>query len=279
MFKCNYCGCGITAEHHTKYIKAKNKVKGYDYYHCTHKKKTIVCRQGSVEEKEITKNITKKLEKLEMHPLFLQWSLDYLDSQKSKTKQENKVIDNSRDDKVKELESNLSELTMMRARGLLDDDEFLKEKKNLKKQVEKFNSKDSKQKTEEEIIELTKEKFIFSAYALKKFKDGDKTKKKQVLNNLGSNRVIEDKKVLITVNNWLLPIYDNAQKLNAKMRGLEPLNFGLTKRKNEALTSLNLSWLGHRDSNFLKPYIKTIAHLLNSNKINFFLLDNILDNN
>ena len=54
MFKCSVCGCGITAEHKTKYIKSKNKIKDYDYYHCTHKKKDIICKQGSIEEQNIS---------------------------------------------------------------------------------------------------------------------------------------------------------------------------------------------------------------------------------
>ena len=90
MFKCGVCGCFITAEHKTKYIKSKKIVKGYDYYHCTHKKKNIDCKQGSVEEKEITREIIKKLEKLEMRPIFLEWALDYLDSQKGLKKAQNK---------------------------------------------------------------------------------------------------------------------------------------------------------------------------------------------
>ena len=249
MFKCGSCDCGITVEHHTKYIKSKKKVKGYDYYHCTHKKKDVDCRQGSIEENEITKNITDKLKKLKMHPLFLKWSLDYLNTQKGVEKTEKKIIKKNKDDKIKELEAQLSELTMMRIKKLIDDDLFTKEKNTLKKEADRLNKIDEKEITEDEIIELTKEKFIFSAYALKNFIEGDKTKKKEILVDLGSNRKINDKKVLIQVNKWLLPIYENAEIHNIKMARLEPLNFPLDKRKNEALTSLNLSWLGDRDSN------------------------------
>ena len=249
MFKCGSCDCGITAEHKTKYIKSKKEVKGYDYYHCTHKKKDVDCRQGSVEEKEITENITSKLKKLKMHPLFLKWSLEYLDTQKGIEKTENKIIEKNKDDKIKELEAQLSELTMMRIKKLIDDDLFTKEKNTLEKVIKKLSKVNEKENNEDEIIELTKEKFIFSAYALKNFIEGDKTKKKEILADLGSNRKINDKIILIQVNKWLLPIYENAEIHNAKMARLEPLNFPLDKRKNEALTSLNLSWLPGSDSN------------------------------
>jgi site-specific DNA recombinase len=249
MFKCNFCGCGITAEHKTKYIKSEQIVRGYDYYHCTHKKKEIHCRQGSVEETQITDETNKILEKLALHPLFLEWSLEYLDTQKESQKNEQKVIEKSQENKIKEIEDQLSELTMMRIKKLIDDNDFLKQKNTLKKELEKINKPDKDQPKNEDTLKLTKETFIFCAYALKQFNEGNKTTKKEVLSNLGSNRVIEDKKVLISVNKWLLPIYNQAENYNAKLARLEPTKHPLNKRKNDALTSLRLSWLRGWDSN------------------------------
>jgi hypothetical protein len=72
MFKCADCNCAITAEHKTKYIKSENKVKGHDYYHCTHKKKDAECKQMSVEQREINDEIIKKLKKLKLAPVLLE---------------------------------------------------------------------------------------------------------------------------------------------------------------------------------------------------------------
>ncbi len=249
MFKCGVCGCGITAEHKTKYLMQKKKVKGYNYYHCTHKKKETNCKQGSVEEKEIKDEIIRKLGKLEIHPLFLEWALEHLDKQKNLEKTQNKEIQTNRDNKTKELEAQLSGLTIMRAKNLINDEEYLKEKITIKKELEKLTKINEEKNNENDLIELTKEKFIFATYAKKKFIKGDKTVKKEVLADLGSNRKIKDKKVLISVYKWYLPIYENAEIYNAKLARLEPLNNGLDKRKNDALASLRLSWLPGSDSN------------------------------
>ena len=249
MFKCGVCGCGITAEHKTKYLKQKKEVKGYDYYHCTHKKKEANCRQGSVEEKEITGEVVGKLEKLEMHPLFLEWALEYLDTQKGVEKAQNKEIGVNKDKWINELEAQLSGLTMMRAKSLIDDEEYLKEKITLKKDLEKLKKVDNEKIKESDLIELTKEKFIFSAYAKKKFIEGNKLVKNEILAGLGSNREINDKKVHICLFKWLLPIYENAEIYNAKLARLEPEKIGLDYRKSDALASLRLSWLGDKDSN------------------------------
>jgi len=247
MFKCAVCGCGITAEHKTKYLKAKKEVKGYDYYHCTHKKKEVNCRQGSVEENDITDEVVGKLHKLEINPLFLEWALDYLDTQKGQAQAQNKEIKANKDNRAKELEAQLSSLTMMRAKNLIDDEEYLKEKITLKKELEKLQKIDNKKETENDLIELTKEKFIFATYGKKKFVEGDKTTKKEILADLGSNREIKDKKVHIYLHKWLLPIYDNAEIYNAKLTRLEPEKFGLDYRKSDVLASLRLSWLAYRD--------------------------------
>jgi len=249
MFKCGVCGCGITAEHKTKYLKQKKEVKGYDYYHCTHKKKEANCRQGSVEEKEITGEVVGKLEKLEMHPLFLEWALEYLDTQKGVEKAQNKEIGANKGKRINELEAQLSGLTMMRAKSLIDDEEYLKEKITLKKDLEKLKKVDNEKIKESDLIELTKEKFIFSAYAKKKFIEGNKLVKNEILADLGSNREINDKKVHICLFKWLLPIYENAEIYNAKLARLEPDKIGLDYRKSDALASLRLSWLPGSDSN------------------------------
>ncbi len=249
VFQCGDCGCGITAEHKTKYIKSKKEVKGYDYYHCTHKNKKIKCKQGSVEENQITENVDGTLKKLEMHPLFLEWALEYLDGQKDVEKAENKEIQANKTDRISELESQLSELTKMRVKNLIDDGEFIKEKTALKTELAKLTEQKSEKKSQEEIIELTKEKFIFSAYARKRFNEGDDRTKRGILTDLGSNRTIVDKKVLISVHKWLLPIFENAESFNAKLARLEPVNFGLNKNKDEAINMLRLSWLRGSGSN------------------------------
>ena len=130
----------------------KKKVKGYNYYHCTHKKKEFNCKQKSVEEKEITKNIIDKLRKLKIHPLFLEWSLEYLDSQKGIEKTENKIIEKNKDTKLKEFKDQLSELTMMRVKKLINDDLFIKEKNNLEKKIERLSKVDENKQDEDKII-------------------------------------------------------------------------------------------------------------------------------
>lgn len=244
MFKCGHCGCSITAEQKTKYIKCKNEVKSYNYYRCTHKKEKTPCKERAVEEKEVENEIIDKLSKLEMHPKFLDWALEYLDSQKGQEKEASRQIEKNIDEQAKGLEKEISGLTMMRARGLIDDEEYLKEKSKIKGDLKNLTENKEKEPDQEEIIKLTKEAFIFSAHALKEFKTGEKEGKREIVAKLGSHHAIISKKPSISIYKWLLPIYNSVEKFNAEMAGFAPTETPINTTQKEAFASLRLRWHG-----------------------------------
>ena len=250
-FTCGVCGCTITAERKTKYIRSKNEVKAYSYYHCTHKRKQANCHEGSVEQDDLEKQLKKEFLKLEINPLFLDWSLAYLDKKQTENKGADKIIIENQTDKITTLENEKNELIKMRAKKLIDDITFSNQLADLEKEIVslKNNGQNKKQKSPGELLELTKNSFIFCAHAKKEFEKGDKHTKKKILTELGSNRAIINKNLNISYYEWLIPIRNNAQKFNAELARLEPPKFGEYQRKNEALTSLNLRWLPGSDSN------------------------------
>ena len=251
IFKCGICGCSITAERKTKYIKSKNEVRSYSYYHCTHKKKSANCQEGSVEQNELEKQVKSELKKFEIHPLFLNWALEHLDKKKTENNEVEKIIVDNQKDKIINLETEKNELVKMRAKKLINDSTFSNQLADLGKDINNLkNVKPEKQpKFQSELIELTKDNFIFCAHANKEFAEGDKNKRKETINRLGSNQTIIHKNISISYHEWLLPLFENVEKFNAELAKLEPINIGLDYRKSEALTSLNLRWLGDRDSN------------------------------
>lgn len=244
VFKCGFCGCSITAEQKTKFIKSKKEIKNYNYYHCTHKKETLPCHEKAVEEKEIEEHIKSELSKLEMHPKFLEWALEYLDGQRGQEKATNRQIKDNIDEQAQELDKQISGLTMMRAKGLLDDEEYLKEKAKIKGDLKNLTEKKEKEPDGEKIIELTKEAFIFSAHALKEFEIGEKEAKREVMAKLGSNHVILSKKPSVSIYKWLLPIHESVEIFNAEMARLEPTETLINTTQKEAFASLRLRWHG-----------------------------------
>lgn len=260
VFKCGNCGCSITAENKTKFIKSTKKIKDYRYYHCTHKKKDNPCKQGSVEEKELDKQIRGTLKKLEMHPKFLDWALEYLDTQKGQERIEEKQIKENLEGQTKKLEKQISALTMMRAKDLLDDEEYLAEKKKLQGKIKAIAKKEDDRPSEDEIIELTKDNFEFSAYALKDFEAGEKEAKREVLSKLGSNHEIIDKKAQFKVFKWLLPILESMESLNTEMARFEPSFNPINTIQKEAFASLRLRLHGRQDLNPDKRFWRPLCY-------------------
>lgn len=85
VMTCGHCTCLVTGE-----IKHK-KERVYTYYHCTHRKKTIVCKQPSITEDEINQQAIDELSFYNIHPQFLAWAktslneLEELESKRSDT--------------------------------------------------------------------------------------------------------------------------------------------------------------------------------------------------
>lgn len=248
VFTCGFCGCAITAEHKSKYIKSKQEMKGYNYYHCTHRKADIACKQGSVEEQQITEYIEQTLADLSLHPKFLEWGMEYIESEKSSETSIEKKVQETIEDKKAKVREQISELTKMRAKGLLDDDEYLEEKKALKTQISTLQE-DTTAKQESNFLDALAEALEFSTVSAYQFKDANKREKREILSALGSNHAIMDKKLLITAKKELSEIIKITKPFDAKIRRLEPAKFGSVATKNEALEGLRSAWLRGRGSN------------------------------
>ncbi len=250
LFFCGECKHAITAEHKSKYLKAKQEVKGYDYYHCTHKSKVVVCKQGSVEENDIHKEIKNNLKKLEMHPVYLEWALKRIEEPDTKEKETSNLIEANQQSKIAELEQELSGLRSMNARKMITDEDFLKDQIKLKKQIEGLTKNTAAPKLDKkQKIELDKKTFQFCAYAYRDYEEADKEGRRELLTQLGSNREILNKNVMITPFVYFMPIVANANGMTVELNRLEPEKFGYDYTKNEALNALRLRWLPGSDSN------------------------------
>lgn len=137
----------------------------------------------------------------------------------------------------------------MKLRGLVDDEEYLKKKQELKakkvKLQEELNDTDHRA---DEWMELGERFFDFVTYALKAFNEDNLQQKKEILAALGQNFTLKDGILKIEPNEWFIPIIERYPALEAKYLKLEPALQGAVTgsddTKNEALSSLRLEWRG-----------------------------------
>lgn len=253
FIRCGECGCLYTAERKRKFIKSLKVFHEYVYYRCTRKKKDIECTQRKcVKEEDLEKQIEQELKKYTILPEFRDWALEILNQSNDKEIEDRAKIYEMQHKTLTETQNQLDNLTKMRYRDLIGDDEFTKERNLLRSKINKL--KENLRTTEtraDKWLELTEKTFDFATYAHKAFIKGDLQTKKEILMTLGQNPTIKDGKLLIRANNWLQPIKDSYPALEREYLRLELSKKCSTKAKTEALTSVYTQWGGQRESN---PY-------------------------
>ncbi len=246
VIRCGDCGCMITAQSKTKNIKSDGSLKTYTYYHCTKRKVNVPCSQkGAVKEENLEEQIEKQIASLTILPEFKQWALDCLNENNDQEIDNRSKVYESQHKTLTETQAQLDSLTKMRYRELIDDETFLKEKQILTYQIARLTSQ--LRETEgraEKWLELTEKTFDFACYAHSRFLTGDLRTKKEILSALGSNFVLKDGKLTLSLHKYFEPIIQQYPSIEKEYKRLE-LNKTLSnKAKTAALTTVFTRWQG-----------------------------------
>ena len=126
---------------------------------------------------------------------------------------------------------------------LIDDEAFLKEKKELQLKITKLKEQLTQTESRaDKWLELTEKTFALATYARQKFIDAKGEKglelKKEILMALGKTPIIQRGKLVIEPNDWLVPIKNDIPPLQEQYLRLELNKIGQNKHKMEALTSI-----------------------------------------
>ncbi len=251
FIRCAECGCLYTAETKTKLIKSTGKIKEYTYYHCTRRKKSVNCSQRKcIRSNDLELQIEKELEKYTILPEFLHWALEDLNKKNDTEIEDRTKIYEMQHKTLAQTQKELDELTRMRYRLLIDDEQFLKEKKTLVAKIKQLKSKLRETEARaEKWLELSEKTFNFATYARKAFITGGLELKKEILMALGQNPIIKGEKLVIEPNEWFVPIGNSYPALEEEYLRLEPTKLPLNERKTEALASVRARWRKGWDSN------------------------------
>ena len=244
--RCGYCGCMYTAETHTKKIKSTGEAKTYIYYHCTHKKRDVVCpNRSSIKEEELEDLINKEVDKYTILPEFRDWAIEILNENNDCEIVERTKIYEMQHKSLSETQKQLDVLTQMRYRDLINDEEYIEQKKKLVDVIDGL--KLQLRQTEERAVdwlELTEKTFNFATYARINFIKGDLQTKKEILMALGQNPILKDKNLLINANKWLAPIAEGYKSIEEEYLRLEPEKILDKSMNNEVLSEIFVNWGG-----------------------------------
>ncbi len=245
FIRCAECGCLFTAEEKPpKWIRSENKYRTYTYYHCTRRKKDVPCNQVKfVREEVIEEQIDKLLSGYTILPEFQEWALEILRNSNDKEIVDRTKINESLQKAVNNSQKQLDNLTQMRLRDLIDDKEYIDQKKALKERLGATRTRLREvEGRADNWLELTEKAFDFATYARVRFNKGDWRTKKEILMTLGQNPTMKDGRLSFQACKWLEPIKQGYPALEKEYLRLELNKKPLNKAKTEALTSVLTHW-------------------------------------
>lgn len=246
---CGECQGSVTAETKDKRLKSTGELKEYTFYHCTHNKDKS-CKQRSIEERELSKMMKAEMDKYTILPKFKDWALEMLNKNNDIEITQRSKIQEMQAGSILQIQREIDSLTQMRYRELINDNEYLKEKKDLQDKMAKLKEElGDTEKRAENWLELTEKTFEFITYAAYHFNDGGFEQKRAILCGFGSKFSILDRKLDLQPHEWLIPIEKEYKQLENEYLALEPEIEGITKGSNAQLEQIRLSWQGMRDSN------------------------------
>jgi site-specific DNA recombinase len=220
---CGECGALITAEHKLKRQK-NGVVRSYIYYHCT-KRKGVPCSQPSIEEKELDKQITEIVERLEIPESFYKWAMEVLREQNVKESKTREQILTRQRAEFDDITSRLDRLIDLRAAGEITAEEFADRKRFLSSEKARLDALLGNTSARvDEWLEVADKYFSFAARAALEFKDGTPEVKRDTLRALGSNLLLKDRKLSVSLAKPLTLIEKVAPQAREINEMFEPLN-------------------------------------------------------
>jgi hypothetical protein len=245
LIRCANCGCMVSADRKVKVAKTTGKKTEYIYYCCTHKKREIKCKEKSIELKSLEEQIEQELSKYQFEKEFKELLFKVIDEENENKPKEKEIIIDNLKDKINTLKIEKTNLTKLICKGLISDEEFQKQRNEYEKEISIIKQRLSKLESNKKDEKLEKVKFAVQAKI--NFEKGDQKDRRMVLNEIGSNREIKDKKLTITPYKWLIPVQKDIKGIEAKFYTLELDKTPLNTKQKEAYTSLCRNLLGRTD--------------------------------
>lgn len=218
LIRCGTCGFMITAE--GKYNRYGSY---YIYYRCTKKRLDIVCRERYISLKDLESQFLEYLKKIHIPKRLLEPSLIYLREETREEEEQYFHIQKSLEQAFHDCEKKLENLTQMRLKDLLNDDEYTKAKKQLLEEKIRLQTRlGNEAGYYRRARDLTENTLLLAHHAKEKFKNGTIGEKRNILESIGSNPLLKDKKLIIREEKPLVILKEGLAGLDGKSDRLEP---------------------------------------------------------
>jgi DNA invertase Pin-like site-specific DNA recombinase len=192
MIRCGECGFAVTAEEKTNRFGSR-----YTYYHCSKRRLDVRCQQKYVSRDALELQIAEFLNCISLPDGFQRWATARLERTFSAKKGE---LDTQKASLLRAQaasERELENLTKLRIRELLSDEEYVRQREELGRQQIGISQKLKILEQHAFRFEPAQLLVSFNKTLVSRFTSGDLHRKRQILNIVGSNLVLKDQELSI----------------------------------------------------------------------------------
>ncbi len=239
LIRCGECGCSITAEEKSKFVKSDGLTHHYTYYRCTKKKRDAKCSQPTITVGNLEAQIADFLDRIHIPKNLMSWAIAEADRQKEKSGEARQAVLIRLEKVHSQSQRSLETLTDLRLRELITDEEFSAKRKKLETERDE-TIKGMKKVSEpgEGLDQAAQNIFVFAHYSKIWLKKGNLTTQKKVAEYFGSNWTLKDKKLSTVLKKPFLVIEDSLKGIKTNNRRLEPSECLSTQPYNGKFESL-----------------------------------------
>lgn len=192
LIRCGSCNLMVTAEHKTNRYGSR-----YIYYHCSRRGKLgRKCVERSVEQTVLEEQFAEFLASLSLDRRVETWTLAAVGDEAEMDKETLAAQQRSCAGAIDEVTTQLRELTALRLRRMMDDEEYVLERNRLEQERTKLQKSLSASNSQDR-FELLQEIISFSRSAMDWFLQADDAAKRLIIKTVGSNFSLAGKKLSI----------------------------------------------------------------------------------
>lgn len=192
MIRCGECGFTVTAEEKTNRFGSL-----YTYYHCSKRRMDIRCRQRYISLADLERQMLEFLGKVSLPDQLYRWASTRMDrtlkAQQEEINAQRQSLIRAQTASARELEN----LTKLRIRDLLTDEEFVKQRQEIELQRIGLAQRLDILERNQDRFEPMQTLISFNHRLVSRFQSGDLQKRRYILNVVGSNLVLKDQKLSI----------------------------------------------------------------------------------
>ncbi len=184
LIRCGECGFMVTAEH-----KVNRHGRHYTYYHCSRRRLDYRCRQRSLSAAQLDQAFREFLATLRIpDPLHI-WGIEQVAKARRAEQEVSAQQKASHQHAADEAGRALVNLTTLRIRDLIGDEEFTAQRAAL--QQEQARLQEALSNSDGKWFEPAKALISFSSRAAKWYTEGDDALKRRIISTVGSNPTLK----------------------------------------------------------------------------------------